>query len=135
MADRLTGKASYLSINGVFVPITKYSPKTTRNLPDTTDNGDYNSNTDLVYHTRIPVSVDMELSVEGRYRISVTPVAIMNILFTGANAIPVVLGLDAGHLYGHGNFDLADFSTDVPVEDVVTFTCTLRSNGIFTPNA
>lgn len=133
--DRTTGKASYFVFNGVNIPITKYTPKTTRNLPDSTDSGDYNSNTDLICHTRIPVSVDMELSVEGRYRFSVTPSGIMSVLFTGINALPVQLGIDAGHLFGHGLFDLGDFSCDVPIEDIVTFSCTLKLNGIFTPNA
>src|SRR5574343_420647 len=133
MADRLTGKAGYIIYNGYTIPITKWTSKTTRNLPDSTDTGDYNQNTDLIYHTRIPVSVDMEVTVEGRYRRSTIPGAIISVLFTGANALACVLGLDASTVFGHGNFDLSDFTLDLPSEDVVTYTCTLMSNGVFTP--
>ena len=135
MADRLTGKAGYVTYNNYTIPITKWTSKTTRNLPDSTDTGDYNQSTDLIYHTRIPVSVDMELTVEGRYRKSVIPPAVISVLFTGANALPCVLGLDSSTIFGHGNFDLSDFTCDLPSEDVVTFTCTLMSNGVFTPGA
>lgn len=132
--ERLTGKQSYIIINGTYIPITKYTPKINRKLADITDNGDYDSNTDLIYPAQLPVSATTELSVEGRFRLSLTPIAIMGILYTGISAVPVKLGLDAGHMFGSGNFDISDFQADVPVDDTVTFTCTLQSNGKFSPN-
>ncbi len=131
MADRLTGKSGYLVFGGINVPITKWSMKTNRNLPDSTDNGDYNGGDDQIYHTRIPVSVDSDVSIEGRYRKSVMPASLVAVLFTGANAVPTTLGLDTQTVYGHGNFDLMDFTCDLPIEDMVTFTATLKSNGQF----
>ncbi len=135
MADRLTGKASYLILNGTTIPFTKVTPKTNRKLADITDNGDYNSNTDLIWMTQLPVTATIELSVEGRFRRSITPTAIISLLYTGQTAVPCRFGLDSALIYGSGNFDVSDFQVDDPVDDTVTFTCTLRSNGIFTPLA
>ena len=100
--DRLTGKASYMVFNGTTIPITKYNPTITKTLPDITDNGDYDVQTDLIYPTQLPVSAVTELSVEGRFHLNSTPSTIMSLLYRGASAIPVVLGLNAGSLFGHG---------------------------------
>jgi hypothetical protein len=134
MSDRLTGKASYFSFNGFTIPITKVTPKVTRALPNTTDNGDYNSTADMIFPTQIPCSVATEYAIEGRYRKSSTPSAIVALLYTGATAIPATFGMDASTVWGHGFFDISDFQTDAPVEDTVTFTCTMISNGQFFPN-
>lgn len=135
MADRLTGKASYLNLNGTLIAITKATPKVNRVCKDDTDSGDYNSTNDMIGPTQIPVSTQVVLSVEGRYRFSTTPSAIVALLFTSATNIPCVLGLNSGTVWGHGNVDVTDFETDVPYDDVVTFTATLTSNGLWTPNA
>lgn len=133
--DRITGKQSYFIINGFTVPITKATPKTNRKLADITDNGDYDSNTDLLWPTQLPVMAPVELSIEGRFRKNYIPNAILAILYTGTTAVNTVFGLDTTMLYGHGLFDISDFQVDSPVDDVVTFTCTVRSNGRFTPLA
>lgn len=133
MPDRFTGKQSYFLINGYTVPITKATPKTTRKLADVTDNGDYDTPSDLLWPTQLPVMAPVEMTIEGRFRKSSTPAAIISLLYTGATAVPTRLGMDASTVYGSGNFDISDFSSDMPVDDVVTFTCTVRSNGKFTP--
>jgi hypothetical protein len=135
VADRLTGKASYLNVNGTPVPITKATPKVNRVCADSTDSGDYQSQPDMIGPTQIPVSTQVVLSVEGRYRFSVTPSTIVALLFTSATLIPCILGLNSGTVWGHGYVDITDFETSVPYEDTVTFTCTLTSNGLWTPNA
>jgi hypothetical protein len=135
MADRKTGKQSYFIYNGFNIFITKYSLKVDRKLADITDNGDYDVATDLMYPTQLPVNAVAEISAEGRFRQSVTPIAIMAPLYSGATAIPATLGLDAGSLSGHGLFDISNFNLDVPVDDTVTFSCSLKSNGKFTPNS
>lgn len=135
MADRLTGKQSYFFLNGFYIPITKASPRTARKLADVTDNGDYDTNTDLLWPTQLPVSAPVEISIEGRFRKSTTPAAIIALLYTGATAVQTRFGLDAQTIYGSGLFDISDFQTDAPVDDTVTFTCTVRSNGRFTPGS
>lgn len=133
MPDRLTGKQSGFLLNGYAIPITKATPKTTRKLADITDNGDYDSNTDLLWPTQLPVMAPVEMTVEGRFRRSVTPAAIIALLYTGATAVLARFFLDQNLIYGSGLFDISDFQTDSPVDDTVTFTCTVRSNGKFTP--
>lgn len=135
MADRLTGKQSYIFWNGTTIPITKATPKTNRKLADITDNQDYDAASDLLWPTQLPVMAPVELSIEGRFRKSITPSAVIAFLYTGTVAVRGVFGLDSGTIYGSGLFDLSDFQCDSPVDDTVTFTCTLRSNGKFTPNA
>lgn len=136
MADRLTGKASYFQFNSFTIPITKFTPKVTRKLADITDSSDYNSTNDMIYPTQIPVSTMVEGSIEGRFHKSVIPTAILAVLWTSITLIPIVFGLDlAPTVYGHGYFDISDFTTDVPVDDVVTYTANVKSNGIFTPNS
>jgi len=132
--DRITGKSGSFTFNGISIPITKWSARTTKKLADITDNADYNLNTDLMWPTQLPVNAVLDVSVEGRFRLSVTPADLLAPLYTGLTAIPVTLALTTSQIYGHGNFDLSDFSCDLPVDDTVTFTCSLKSNGIFTPN-
>lgn len=135
MPDRLTGKASYFTYGGAQIPITKYTAKSTRTLADTTDSADYDSGNNIIYKSQIPVSEQMELSVEGNFYLSITNQTLLTAILTGVNEVPVVLGLNAGALFGSGNFDISDFSTDVPVEDTVKWTATFRSNGPFNPGS
>ena len=135
MADRLTGKQSAFYFGGYYIPITKATPKTNRKLDDITEKGDYDTNTDLLWPTQLPVMAPVELSIEGRFRKSTIPAAIMNILYTGATAVLTRLTMDASTIYGSGLFDISDFQTEMPVDDTVTFTCTVRSNGKFTPGS
>jgi hypothetical protein len=135
MSDRLTGKASAFFYNGIPIPITKATHKATRDLANTTDNGDYVQQIDLLTPTQIPTAVTTEFAIEGRYRKSSTPSAIIAALYTGVTAVPAQLYLDASTLAGHGNFDISEFQTDCPDDDVVTFTANMKSNGQFTPNA
>ena len=52
--DRLTGKQSFFTFNGVTVPIVKVTPKVNRKLADSTDSGDYNGSQDMLATTQIP---------------------------------------------------------------------------------
>src|SRR5271166_4014734 len=127
MADRLTGKASYFTYGGVNIPITKMTPKVTRALATSTDSSDYNVTADMIGPTQIPVSTMVEGTIEGRFRRSTIPTAILAYLATSSTQVPCVFGLDlAPTIWGSGLFDISDFSTDVPVEDMVTFTATVR---------
>ena len=135
MADRLSGKVASWIINSIKIPITKMTPKITRALGDTTDSADYDSVGDMIAKTQIPISYYVEASVEGRFRKAYIPSSLLAILFTSATNLPVTFALDTGTIWGHGNFDISDFQTDVPVEEIVTYSCTIKSNGVFTPNS
>jgi hypothetical protein len=134
--DRLSGKQSYFMLGGVKVPITKVDPTVTRKLGDTTDSGDYNTTQDMLPTTQIPCTYTLEASVEGRFRKSVTPTSFLEIAFTSGTQIPIVIGLDASPtIWGHGACDIANFKTSIPVDDIITFSCDIKSWGTFTPNS
>lgn len=135
LTNKLTGKAAYLTISGTQIPFTKIGAKTERKLADATDSTDYDVATDLIWPTQLPVSASIELSVEGRYNLVSTPGTVIATLYSGATAVPCVFGLSGSAIYGHGNFDLSNFQADVPVDDIVTFTASLKSNGKFTPGS
>lgn len=109
--------------------------RVSRNVATCTDSSDYDPQANLIGPTQIPVSATFEGTVEGCYRRSTTSQAIIADLFTGITAVPCVFGLDSNTLIGSGTFDITDFTQDMPVEDIVRFSCTVRSNGLFVPSA
>lgn len=133
--QRLTGKASYFQINGTRIPITSAKPKHNRELADSTDSSNYDAATDMIHKSQLPVTLQTELSIEGKFRKDTTNAQLISQLYSGVAALPVELGLDSGTIYGHGNFDLSDFECDDPIDDTVTYTCSMKSNGVFTPGS
>jgi hypothetical protein len=136
MADRLTGKASYFILDGSQVPITKATLKVVKKKADTTDNGDYVVAIDLLTPTQLMVNAMVTFAIEGRYRKSVIPAVLSQVVFeSNPGGVPAVLGLDSSTVAGHGQFDVENFQCDDPVDDTVTYTCDMTSYGQFTPNA
>lgn len=133
-ADKRTGKESYFIYNGTQIPIVQVDVRVTRNLATCTDSSDYDGTADLIGPTQIPVSAVFEGTIQGRYRHSTTPKALIAKLFTGITAVPCTFGLDSNSLVGTGDFDISDYNQSMPVEDVVNFSCTVRSNGLFRPS-
>jgi hypothetical protein len=132
MADRTTGKNQFFLFNNVQIPITKVSAKIPRVLADTTDSGDYQQQPDMLFPTQIPVSAPLNLSIEGRYRFSSTP-GLISAAQTSLSMIPAQVAINSGSTLVSGYFDLEDFEYDGPYDDTVTFTATLKSNGMWTP--
>ena len=133
--QKMSGKASYLVYDGANVPITKVSMKGTSKMADATDNSNYDQTTDLIWPEQLKVNAKTELAVEGRYFRSVTPALAAAFFESNPGGLPVVLGLDTVTVAGHGYFDMSDFQIDDEVEDTVTYSCTLTSNGQFYPNS
>lgn len=134
--DRLVGKAMYLTLGAISLKITKATPKVSPKFGDTTDSGDYDPATDLLYPTQIQVTAPVEFAVEGNYRVSVTPTAIIAKLFDGtAGPQAVTFGPKSGHAQFSGNYNISDYNQDTACDDVVKFSCTLKSNGKVFPAA
>lgn len=134
--QRIVGKAQTLLYGGATLYITKAAPKATRKLADTTDTGDYDAATDLVYPSQLAASVKTEFSVEGRYRKDSTPTALIAKLFDGAaGALTVAWSPTSGLSHFGGKYDLSDFSIDSQTEETVTWSGTLVSNGKINPNS
>lgn len=132
ITGKLSGKASGFTLDGVDIKITKYTPKHTRDLVDTVDTGSYDETTDMLHQEQIPVKLGTELDIEFIFYKTSTMASIIAKLYSGTGPLAVVLNLDAGTIYGHGNFDLKDCECDVPSADKVTGKATLVSNGVFT---
>ncbi len=135
MAETLTGKASYITVAGTNLYFTKLTPKVTRKLADDTDSGNYNATDDLLYPSQLEVSAPVEIAVEGNYRKSQTPTAIIARLFTASGPYAVTFGVLTGYPHFAGNYDLSDFQIEDPLDDVVKWTATLKSNGRVSPNS
>ena len=134
--DRIAGKSGYFIYQGKVIPFTKYTPKVTRKLGDTTDSADYSQFQDMIGTTQIPCTYTIEGSVEGRFRRSSTPAFLISNSLDSLSQIFFVFGLNflTGESLYSGRCDLSDFQTDVPVDDIVTFTANIRSWGIIAPN-
>lgn len=133
--SKKTGKASAMSFGGTTLPITKYTPKVNLNLVEATDSTNYDAGTDTLYEDWLSAKFGMELAVEGKYNSSTIPSSLIANIFAGVATAAVVLNRDAGDLFGHGNFKISDYQEDVPVDDIITYTCNLKIIGKFTPNA
>jgi predicted secreted protein len=135
--SKLTGKQVNLTFDGVDVKVTKCTPKTTRELADTTDSGDYNSASGLIHRTQLAHTVSTELSIEGMFRLTSTSTltALLAKCYNGNAAAAGTLKLDGATNYLSGNWDISDFEADLPIDNAVTFKATLKSNGVMTVGA
>ena len=132
---KLTGKASYLIWNGSRIYFTKVTPDIDRTCADSTDGADYDSASDMIQPSQIPVKAQMTLQVEMKFDLNSTMAAFVSVAYSSTPAVPCVFGLDSSNIFGHGNFDLTKFSAEDPIDDTVTATATLLQNGKFTPGA
>ena len=130
--QKVTGKAGAFTYNGTKLSITKYTAKVERELVDSTGSDNYDAATDLIHKAQLPVSIQVTADVEGQFDLNSTDASVIATLYSGATAIPVILGINAAVVLGHGNFDISDFECDVPIDDMVTWKATIKSNGVFT---
>ena len=133
--DRLSGKASYWTFNGVVIPVTKQDVAYNRDFGKTTDSNDYAVAQDMLAHTQIPIAYQVEGSIEGRFRFTSAPSDLIAGAVTSLTQIPCVFGLNGSAVQGHGLVDLFNLKISVPVEDIVTYTADVKSYGAWTPNA
>jgi len=132
--DRLSGKASYWTFNGVVIPITKQDIGFVREMGKTTDSNDYSVSQDMLAHTQIPIAYQVEGSIEGKFRFTSAP-QLISIAVTSLTQIPCVFGLNGSAVMGHGLFDLFNFKISDPVEEIVTYSADVKSWGAFSPNS
>lgn len=132
---KLTGKAQSLTFDGVAVYTTSVKPKTTKEYDDSTDSGDYDATSQLIHKSQLAWGIQTELAVEGKFYLSgtgATITAFLDKLYSGAAAAAGSVKLDGSNTYISGNFDLTDFEADISTDKVVTFKCTLKTNGVAT---
>ena len=129
---KLAGKAGTFSYNGTLIPFKVMKPKVATEYADNTDSSNYDVTTNLVHKAQTPVTTQVELSIEGMFDLNTTDSTLITQLYSGAAAVPVIINLNSTKVFGHGNFDLTDFEASIPIDDMVTFTASLKSNGVFT---
>lgn len=132
---KLSGKSSYMTVLGTQVPITKVTSSGKRSHGDTTDSTSYDAATDMLWEEQIPIKLSQELKIEGRYHILLVPTQVVAWMYSANTAVPCVFGLASGVIHGHGDYDITDLEVADPVDDVVTYSCTLKLNGVFTPGS
>lgn len=130
--NKLTGKAASWTYKGTTIPFTKITPSTERTMADTTDSTDYDTGSDMIWPSQLPIKAGQKLKVEGKYNTSALPTSVLADLFNGATAAAVTIKLTAVSTFGHGNFDITNFEAGIPVDDVVDYSVELMSNGVFT---
>jgi len=130
--DKSTGKASYFTYRGIRIPIFRINIRVTRTLADCTDSSDYDANADMIGPTQLPVSAQFEGTIEGVFRFSTTPQTLFGDLFRGVYGVPCTFGTNQNSLIGTGFMDIADYTQDMPINDTIRYSCTVRSNGLFT---
>ncbi len=131
-ASKIAGKGSSVTYGGTTIPIKKWTPKHNRDLADSTDSDNYNSGSDMIEKSQIPTALQTELSLEGFFDLNSTSTAMIAQFYTAATPVTVVLTLKSGTPYGHGSMDMSDFTTSTPIDDIVSWTANMKSNGTFT---
>jgi len=131
VTNKITRKAASWTYKGATIPFTSMTPSVERTMADATDSTDYDSGSDSLWPSQLEVKVGMKFKVEGRYNTSTIPSAILTDLYTGASAAAVVIKLNPSTIFGHGNFDISNFEAKIQVDDIVTYSCDLMSNGLW----
>ena len=131
--QKIAGKSGYFKTGGSSgskMNITKWSGSLEVKTADTTDSNDYDAATGLVWNTQVPSSAKMSIDVEGNYDINGAQAPLVTAALNGASPLVITeLGFTSTNVFGYGNFNVTNFKTDAPVDDTVTFSATLISNG------
>jgi hypothetical protein len=128
---KLEGKAGTITYGAASINWTKITEKVTRELGDTTDSTNYDAGSNMLWQAQLPVKLGLEYSIEGWFDTTLTPAAFVGTLFSASGPFNLLFTLVSGTIVGHGNFDLSDFELGAPIDNTVTFSATLKSNGVF----
>ncbi len=131
VTNKITAKAGSWTYAGVTIPFKTVTPSFERTLADATDSADYDSGSDQVWPSQLPVKTGLKLKIEGNYNTSVVPSSLIAVLITGAAAGAVVVKLNPSTVFGHGSFDISNFEIKMQVDDIVTYSVDLTSNGVW----
>lgn len=134
--QNVSGKTGYLKWSGTKINITSWSGSVDIKMADTTDSADYDSTSDLVWNTQVAASGKGSFDIEGNYDLSGSQGPLIAKLLSGsASAVTGELGFTASTPFGWAKFDVSNFKPKSPVEDTVTFTATIVTNGKFSLGA
>jgi hypothetical protein len=133
--SKSTGASGYFTFNGTPIPFTTITPKVTRTMDDSTDSTNFDASSNIVHLSQLPASTQTSFQIEGKINLAVVPSSLVTPLYSGATAVPCAIGYNAGSIYGHGNCDITDFEGVIDPMKTLTYSATLITNGVFTPNS
>lgn len=133
-ANAVTGKGASLTLDGNVVAVTSIKPKTNAEWADATDSSFFVAATNTLYKGQKKGAVQLELAIEGNFDPTTTNAEIFTQIITGQGTHTAVVNSAASTKYADGTFDIieGDANLSVPGATMASFTCTIRSNGLFT---
>jgi hypothetical protein len=132
-AGSKTGRAGYVTVNSVVIPITKWTVKGQKELADATDSSLWDTSSAELYKAQAPGALSLEGSLEGYWDSNTTGTGIIAKL-KADNPLPITFQYDRSTNAFSGNFDLSDVNVtvQVPGATMINFTANFKSNGVFT---
>jgi len=130
--QKLTGKAGSFVYSGTSIPFTTLKPKVAVDFADSTDSSNYDPASNLVHKSQIAATTQIELGIEGWFDLNTTDQVLIAALYSAGPPVLATIYLMPGKVLGHGYFDLESLECEVPIGDMVKFTASLKSNGVFT---
>lgn len=121
-----------LPVQPVDIPIRAWGMQVTRRFAVVTSSCHYDPDTDVVNSAAIPTGLSMEVRAEGSFHIDIIPPTLLLALMSGAEPSRVILGIDYLTPYFEGDCMVSNFVCSTPVNDVVTYQCSIRPYGAFT---
>jgi hypothetical protein len=134
--ERMVGKSGYIRViddatgQRVKIPFVSWVATTTTTFVDRTSSTNYSQSSRILFRSSRPVMRSMTVDIVGRYRRSTTPSQVVSRLFGNTDPFHVELGLTPLDPYVDFYAFIENFSPVVKMDDVIDFTCTLRSEGV-----
>jgi hypothetical protein len=131
-AGSKTGRAGFVQVNNVTIPITSWKTKGTKELADSTDSSNWDTASAELYKSQLPGALALEGTLEGYWDSGTTGTGVIGKLKADA-PLPITFQYDRATNAFSGNFDLSDVevTVQVPGASVINFTANFRSNGVF----
>jgi predicted secreted protein len=130
--QKVAGKAGSFTYNSQALNFSKWTGKVNRDLADSTDSVDYDPVTDMLYKSQIPIAVQVEIDAEGYLDLNSTNTVLLTPLFSGTAAVQTSLKITPTTIFGSGLMDIGNFQLETPIDNIVKWSCSFKSNGKFT---
>lgn len=132
---KVTGVKAAITFNGNTIFFTSITPKANRELSDSTDSGNLDPTSGLVFRSQIPVAASIDIDFEGFYYTDTTDAAFVAELFSSTPPRACQINITDSVIWGHGNVDAASLDTMIVLKDVTKIRGSLMSNGTWTHGA
>lgn len=111
--------------------ITSWTSEGTNEQYDVTDTGDYDETTGRTWKAKVPGAIGEEVDVEGSVDLD-TFMTYLNAHYVAGLTVTVELWFTPDDRYLIGEFDISNLRKSSPVDNKISFSCHLSSNGVVT---